>query len=221
MRYIDKGVEPLCFTLWKASGTPDWQPSYPELRNPEKAELHAALITEQLGNCCYCGRRIQADESHLEHFAPQEHFEDRALSYENIHASCIRDNKRGNPLHCGHGKSSDFDEVLAISPMDPGCEERFSYGRFTGSISATDPTDDAAVYMIKLLKLDIASLRTRRLKALDGLFTEDIELNASVYELQHVLASVEAADANGHQDSFAHVLAYHARSLIAARMRAG
>ena len=41
------------------------------LQNPEKRELHEALIQEQGDICCYCGMRITRESSHIEHLKPQ------------------------------------------------------------------------------------------------------------------------------------------------------
>jgi uncharacterized protein (TIGR02646 family) len=56
---------------------------------------------------------IGFEDSHVEHFRPQEHFQALQLDYANLHASCIRQTLPGRPLHCGHAKGSDFDNDLA------------------------------------------------------------------------------------------------------------
>ncbi|MCO7471136.1 TIGR02646 family protein [Stenotrophomonas maltophilia] len=220
MRSISKGQEPEAFTAWKARATAEWVPSYGILQNPEKTQLHVALIAEQLGTCCYCGRTITVDDSHIEHFAPQEHYQPLALDFANLHASCMRGTLRGDPLHCGHGKGSDFDPHCAIAPTDAGSEARFSYNRYTGAISPAEPSDASAQYMIELLKLDISFLRSRRLETLEGMFDDDFEATASVDELERLAQQAASADPEGRRVSFGHVLARHARALIALKQQA-
>lgn len=81
MKSITKGTEPSAFLAWKAKASDDWQPSYSILQKPEKQILHAALLAEQGGVCCYCGRSIALADSHIEHFRPQEARGDLALAY--------------------------------------------------------------------------------------------------------------------------------------------
>ncbi|WP_313206563.1 retron system putative HNH endonuclease [Stenotrophomonas sp.] len=220
MRNVIKGHEPATFTAWKALANAAWVPSYDVLQNPEKAELHAALVAEQSGTCCYCGRAITTSESHIEHFAPQEHYQPLELDFANLHASCIRNTEPRAPLHCGHGKGSEYDPILIISPVDPHCEARFIYNRFTGGISASEPGDASAEYMIDLLKLDIDFLRARRRETLDGMFDDDFEATATISELERLAEQATTADTAGHRISFGHVLARHARELIALKQQA-
>jgi uncharacterized protein (TIGR02646 family) len=114
MKQVKKQGEPASFRQWREQANADWQPGYGDLQNPQKAQLHQSLLTEQGWVCCYCGRRIEQQDSHIEHFRPQERYPELALNYDNLHASCIRETKPGAPLHCGHAKSHDFDETMAI-----------------------------------------------------------------------------------------------------------
>jgi uncharacterized protein (TIGR02646 family) len=90
MRYVAKADDPDSLVAWKSQANENWTPTYADLQNPEKRELHLALLTEQGGTCCYCGQQISVEESHIEHFIPQEARDDLALEYRNLHASCIR-----------------------------------------------------------------------------------------------------------------------------------
>ena len=99
MRHIEKGEPPESFCAWTMLANDNWSPSFENLQNPEKAALHGALLAEQGGVCCYCGGRIDASRSHIEHFRPQEIYPHLALDYTNLHASCIRETSPGIPLH--------------------------------------------------------------------------------------------------------------------------
>ncbi|HFJ9781965.1 TPA: retron system putative HNH endonuclease [Stenotrophomonas maltophilia] len=169
MKHVQKQEAPESFERWKAQANDDWQPTYADLQNPEKAQLQEALLSEQGWVCCYCGRSIEQAHSHIEHFRPQEHYPDRVLSYDNLHASCIRETSPGTPLHCGHAKGNAFDEALAISPTTPGCEQQFRY-TLDGQII---PENDNAAYMCNFLKLDIEFLNDRRAAVLQGVFDND------------------------------------------------
>ncbi|MHC8404615.1 retron system putative HNH endonuclease [Pseudomonas sp. TMB3-21] len=212
MKRVLKGTEPASFTEWKSSANDEWSPSYPTLQNPQKRELHASLLQEQGFLCCYCGREIDAANSHIEHFRPQEQYQDLALEYLNLHASCLRETKPGNPLHCGHGKSNWFDEALYISPLDDRCELRFRYLR-TGNIQSADRDDCAAAKMIEVLSLDIAYLNNRRENAILRVFDSDFLVQASDEELVRLVDALRST-AVADQQPFDHVIARYAEQLI-------
>ncbi|MBN9419148.1 MAG: TIGR02646 family protein [Candidatus Eremiobacteraeota bacterium] len=204
MIQIHKGEEPLSFTHWKAQASEDWTPTYEGLQNPEKRELHQALVNEQRELCCYCGRRISAQDSHIEHFQPQSKRPDLALAYPNLHASCIRATSRGLPLHCGHLKDEGYHEQNAVFPTSE-CEHRFSY-QLDGHIRGQDV---GAVYMVDLLGLDIPFLTNRREEALAGVF--DVEFLQTVTRPE--LLTLVQAFRQGNQE-FRQVLTRYTEQLL-------
>jgi len=210
MKHVQKQEAPDSFERWKAQANDDWQPTYADLQNPEKAQLQEALLSEQGWVCCYCGRSIEQANSHTEHFRPQEHYPDRVLSYDNLHASCIRETSPGTPLHCGHAKGNAFDEALAISPTDPRCERLFRY-TLDGQVI---PENDNAAYMRDLLKLDIEFLNDRRAAVLQGVFDNDFLENASTDELNRLREGYKRPDADGHLPDFGHIVARYAEQLM-------
>ncbi len=217
MRHIRKQDEPAAFIAWKESGNADWKPSYDNLRNPEKRALHLALLAEQGHTCCYCGRSTSEEDSHIEHFKPQEAYEPDALDYSNLHVSCLRTLGPGDPLHCGHGKRSEFDPGQIISPLDPACESRFLYVGQSGAIVAKDPGDNRAAYMVALLKLDIPYLRQLRSQVLQGYFPEGILAMATDEQMRTLIADADLPDVRGHQRSFAHVIRAYGNEQLAKR----
>ena len=205
MKHVKKAAAAPVLDAWKASANLEWQPTYSNLQNPEKHDLHTALLAEQGWVCCYCGRSVAQQDSHIEHFRPQSQRPDLALSYENLHASCIRETDPGTPLHCGHAKGSEFNETRHISPLDPACEARFIYS-FDGQIIATGVADTEATYMVHLLKLDIAFLRDRRQQAIRLVFDPIFLATVTDDELRVLRDSFRRYDENGRASSFGHVL---------------
>jgi uncharacterized protein (TIGR02646 family) len=212
MKQVFKGSEPASFTQWKASINEEWAPTYPTLQNPEKRDLHESLLREQGFFCCYCGREIDAASSHIEHFRPQEHFAELGLEYQNLHASCIRETKRGSPLHCGHVKGDWFDEAEHISPMEEGCEERFRY-LLTGEIQATNTDDSPAAKMIEVLALDIAYLNNRRQSAIKRVFAPDFVAQATDEDFKTLTKALRET-ALADQQAFDHVVARFAEQIL-------
>lgn len=206
MKHVTKGASAPKFEDWKELANPHWTPTYENLQNPQKRALHVSLLKEQGWVCCYCGRSIGQLDSHIEHFRPQERYADLALSCENLHASCIRETEPGRPLHCGHAKGADFDEVLQISPLDRQCEERFLY-TLDGSILARDAADAQVDYMVELLQLDISFLRNRREEEVNRVFDPAFLATVTADELRLLRDAFRRRDEAGRAHSFGHVLA--------------
>lgn len=217
MRAFNKINEPISFIAWKQQETADWAPSYSILSGEPRRDLHKNLVLEQAGLCCYCGRAIQIENSHVEHFRPQGLYDNLALEYENLHASCIKQVERGVPLHCGHAKGSDFDEKKAVSPLDPTCDERFLYTG-GGMVVARNEEDEGACYMISLLKLNNSLLKAGRMECLEGVFDEDFILNASNDDVNKLIAGFSRPNACGILPSFSHVIVGFAKGMLESRI---
>lgn len=206
MKHVVKRNSPEGFEQWKSQVSENWQPSYSSLRDPEKAELHHALLVEQGWVCCYCGRRITQRDSHIEYFRPQNRYPESALDHDNLHASCIRQCNPGAPLHCGHAKGNDFDETSIVSPTSPDCEGQFRYA-LDGQIIGEN---EKAAYMQSLLKLDLAFLNGRRAQALEGVFDNDFLESATEEELDRLRQGY----AQGRLPDFGHGVARYAAQLL-------
>lgn len=212
MKYVGKGLAPTAFEQWKIDGDEGWAPAYGDLQQPEKGELHAALLKEQGWACCYCGRSVDKVGSHIEHFRPQNSYPERDLDYANLFCSCNTLVEPRFPLHCGQAKGGKFDEALQIAPSDPGCEQRFLYAA-DGQILPTTPGDNSAIYMIALLALDGKYLRNRRQDVLRGLFPDEL-----IFSAEEIAALGEAhrqVDADGKMRDLAHVIARYAEQMLA------
>ena len=179
MKHITKKIEPIRFTKWKEIyDVPGAE--FSSLSGQPKKELHQSLVQEQGQLCCYCERRIEEENSHIEHFCPQKGqngCHDRILDYQNLHASCQKELEKKEPRHCGMGKGDWFDENLLISPLDAGCEQRF---KFTGDgkIFPAEHKDAAARETIKRLGLDIPKLRALRSMAVHTALTDYGDLSS-------------------------------------------
>jgi uncharacterized protein (TIGR02646 family) len=174
VKYINKSEEPKSFIAWKQLANNDWQPTWENFGKPEKQDVHNSLLQEQGFICCYCGRRISRQSSHIEHFNPRKNSPELALEYTNLLASCQREAEPKEPLHCGRSKDEWYDEHLIVSPLNANCADFFRYTE-DGQIIPTEYSNKklAAETMIEKLKLNIDKLKSLRSSAiqevLDGL----------------------------------------------------
>jgi uncharacterized protein (TIGR02646 family) len=191
VKHIVKQAEPDAFKQWKALANPDWQPTYADLRGEPKQAVKHALMAEQGHICCYCERRLTENDSHIEHFMPQESGK-LTLDFSNLLCSCQNNVQTGEPRHCGNLKDHWFDSALLISPLKPDCEKRFAFTG-DGGMQPADGTDQAAITTIEKLGLDIPKLRALRAKAIEPFLDEQL----STDELNRFVAGYLCKDSAG------------------------
>ncbi|MCM1236547.1 MAG: TIGR02646 family protein, partial [Ruminococcus flavefaciens] len=133
-----------------------------------REQLRDELVLEQRSLCAYCCRRISNQKAHNEHIEPRHPkmgVSLRTLDYSNIVASC--NNKRT----CGSKKKNEYDSESFVSPLNPACEDVFTY--------YPDGEIEGNPYTIDLLNLNAYELKEarkavyRKIKDLDR---ETIEL---------------------------------------------
>jgi uncharacterized protein (TIGR02646 family) len=213
VKYIKKNTEPESFTAWKQLENEDWQPSWDNFGKPEKTEVHNSLLIEQAFICCYCERRISIEASHIEHFKPRKHYPDLKLEYTNFLASCQRDTKPKEPIHCGKKKDEWYDEELTVSPLIKNCADFFRYTE-DGQILATNNNDkkSAAEATIDKLNLNIDKLKSIRSQSIEGAL-EGFE-DLSNEEREKLVQGFEQTNANGEYEEFCSAIVNILKQLI-------
>ncbi len=183
MRYIQKGDAPKFFEDWKQNfkNTYGKEPSYNDLKGEEYHKLKTHIIDEQFGLCCYCCKRVEAYNSHIEHFRPQSRYPEHDLLYSNMLVSC--NGYKDKNENCGHKKNNWYSEYYTVSPVDNNCESYFVY-TLDGHIKPNHQ-DSRAQETIKNLDLDSYLLKRARETAIyiSGIFDEDIDKNNKRKEL--------------------------------------
>jgi uncharacterized protein (TIGR02646 family) len=168
MKYISKTEEPQSFKKWKELQRETRNCDYKSLQNPEKRELHQALVEEQRSICCYCQVRIGLTTSHIEHLKAQCFEPDESLNYQNPLASCQGEGEKPRkPEHCGHKRGT---VTLPVTPLDLHCEDSFVYTD-NGQILANPNLQCCrnAQETIALLGLGISKLQRMRESAIQGI----------------------------------------------------
>ncbi len=197
MKHIVKQGEPGAFADWKARANENWQPVYDDLAGEPKNAVKMALMAEQGYICCYCERRLTNDDSHIEHFRPQSDPTVDPLDFGNLLCSCQNQLKKGEPRHCGNLKGEWFDRDLLVSPLIPGCEDRFAFTG-DGEIKSLVDNDLASSETIKKLGLDIPKLNALRAKAIEPFLDEGL----SPQEMRAFVSGYLNKDASGRFGQF-------------------
>ena len=184
MKYIQKGKEPQIFSEWKAKQRPLGvnYADYEYLSNPERKAVHISLLSEQGYICCYCCKRVEQNNSHIEHLDPQSKTDaELSVDYTNMLASCGRDTNW--PEYCGNKKQN---ISIGVSPLQANCEEFFSYSSSGEILPTTNnlahPKDaQTTIEVLGLNHYDLTQGRIQALEALQGIMTqEEAELLAQV-----------------------------------------
>jgi uncharacterized protein (TIGR02646 family) len=171
MRYIEKTNSPTFFEQEKQNLIDDsaWKNLYC------KNELRSYLIEEQKQLCAYCERRIDGNNSHIEHIYPQSDNVTLRFEYDNLIASCngdqcepsLKDDFQPEDINsCGHKKSNKMDDDIFLNPVkQKDIQEYFSYDKETCAICSSEKNLENATYTIKLLGLDNPRLNLERSNA--------------------------------------------------------
>lgn len=209
MRYIKKSEEPESFAAWKGLANEEWTPSWEGLSNPQKTDVHNALLQEQGLICCYCGMRITKESSHIEHLKPRTTYPELALEYYNLLASCQGESEElpPEPVHCGHKKGKWYDQHLMVSPLEANCINFFKYNG-DGEILPTEDSDkqDAAETTISKLGINIPKLTAMRREAIDGVLLAIDGLTDE--EIQQLAQGYAQPDADGRYTPFCDAIGY-------------
>jgi uncharacterized protein (TIGR02646 family) len=97
---------------------------YKDLKLDVKSRIKTSLLNEQEHLCCYCEKKIDTENSHIEHIKPQSKFPTESLDYDNLLASCNGNNKSES---CGHKKDDWYCENTFIHPLKPKCLKNFQF----------------------------------------------------------------------------------------------
>lgn len=169
MKYITKSCSPESLEVYKTKK----DACYKNIPQDVKEDVRKSLVAEQGGICCYCGKRIFPDHhSVIEHLLPKglKQYSHLQLEYTNLLCSCdggetdrkgkTKTEKRKFPSFCDDKKNN---KLLKVTPLDPTCEEQFSYDEEGNIYGETDDAKDA----IKILGLDCAPLNNARKAAIE------------------------------------------------------
>lgn len=203
MRQIQKSVEPLSLTEWRAANQNDLNFGYDLIDSDLRETIKRSLLDEQGEICAYTGIRVCKDSSHIEHPKAQAHCtRGEDVSYTNMLACFPAPNSVEVPYGARRkGAWPDpAQEYLFVSPLSAGCEPRFAFD-LRGKITPRNPTDTAAAKTICALGLDDKLLTILRKTAIDK--TLEVRgagpASLSVSKARNRLAGLERSERVGGQ----------------------
>lgn len=209
MKYIVKSASPASLEAYKATEGA----CYDDMPKNVKEDVRQSLVSEQGGICCYCGKRILSDyHSVIEHLYPKSHkqYSHLQLEYSNLLCSCdggesdrtgkIKSEKRKFPSFCDNKKN---DSILSLTPLDPTCEEQFSYDEEGHIYGETDAAKEA----IDTLGLDCSSLVNLRRAAINPYLHLDLDNESWNAEIEAL-----SQRHNGNFHSFCFVVIYYIKN---------
>ena len=124
-------------------------------------ELKRFLESEQKGLCCYCMKRVTANNSIVEHFLSQSMFPEYQTDYYNLYlACCYSVGKAKEHQHCDVRKSDELIIKLMSFRRASGklCQDLFQYSENDGSILASEDTAEELKQILKEVNLAIETL---------------------------------------------------------------
>lgn len=222
MRHIRKGKEPPELTAWKQQENEDWKPTvWNDLRGEPKQAAHRRLLQEQGFICCYCGRRISREDSHIDHIKPKSHplYKSLMFDYANFLTSCHGDlavdadtnvstNTRRSHEHCGHKKDSWYDPDLMVSPLMENCADYFRFTELGKIRASQNPAlQPAAQETIRRLGLDHSRLEAARKQAIAGV-RQLLQKNPETEDLRKLIQSYDRLDRDGKYVPYCTVILY-------------
>lgn len=207
MKHISKQQQPRELIAWvrtKAHGEKakyiHW--TYDDMPSDVRRAVKARLVQEQGGLCCYTGRSIKPETSHIEHMKPQArcvNHED--TDYNNLLAAHPASDAQRRCPYGAHEKADWYDQHQFVHPLRQDCEQRFRY-RDSGRVVAMSEADLGAVETIQRLQLDHVELQRMRKSAIDELEIEKLGKE----QARRLMDAMDERDAEGNYRPFCFVI---------------
>ena len=190
MKRIVKNAAPSSLTTWLHDQNGLNCSFKRDMTTALKDEVKQSLLDEQGYLCCYTGKRIEMETSHIEHLKPQtlslRYGDHDDVNYQNMLAAypkqlIEKDKETGKSkgVNCEFGAQIRGDKELLVTPLQENCEQKFSFDEF-GDIFPAHENDDAAKTTIEVLKLQHKDLIAGRKAVIDGILLADYLTEAQV-----------------------------------------
>lgn len=231
MRQIKKNAEPKHFTDWKNAFLHEnaRKPRYEDLhKNEEYMRLKRELLKEQGYICCYCERKIGANQwlkdCEIEHFMPRNpdtklltdaecrKCREAQLVYDNLFVSCEGE-RAYSADHCNHKKENWFDFSACVSPATEEISGMFGF-RSNGKMISLGNQYKADI-MIRQLNLNSYILTAQRKAAYEAVLNQEFndELIADDEYIRETIAYYEIGH-EGRYEEFCSMISFCLKEYI-------
>lgn len=131
MLLIKKGREPNSLTEYRKK-------AYATYEGCRKEDIRKNLLAEQGYLCAYCMRRINENNTRIEHWYPESSLDEvEKLNYNNMLGVCMRSEGMEERFATCDAKKGD--KLMALDPRRADHIQTIAYSSTTGKISSTDP----------------------------------------------------------------------------------
>lgn len=175
---------------------------YDDMPSDVRLAVKKNLLREQGYLCCYTGKRISEEMSHIEHLKPQDKcIKHEDVDYKNLLAAYPAVNSQRACEFGAHYKKNWFDNHLFVHPLREDCEIRLRY-RESGSVVPAKPEDTGAAETIKMLNLDHPELKKQRKLIIEDFLSD----HWSKKQVLRFMKALDETDASGRYQEFCFVL---------------
>jgi uncharacterized protein (TIGR02646 family) len=204
MQTINKGDEPRCLAEHRAAHRGWDREEFSDCKQVGRE----ALVREQYALCCYCQRRIRAEEASMkvEHFVPQTDPTDGErlkLQWSNLLGACL--GGQGSPPRTQHCDTRKGDTRIALDPTKAACARKVRYATDGRAFSDDEATDKE---IRDVLQLNVGNLQTGRRAAIAELSRQIGTGTWSDIDIQRELRKLQASVGTKQLDEYAPVLVY-------------
>lgn len=212
-KIVKTNPEPSFFTTFRLTPGATYQnmPSGNMFEFDVKRALKQSLLEEQGYICCYCMKRINMDNSTIEHWNPQCSLDNTNLDYSNLFVVCNGNPGKPKDTHCDEHKGKIGIKYL---PTDPKVESETKY-RGNGEIYSDD--EDWNKCLNDVLNLNFLRLVLNRKAVVDGVTASLSKIKGSAPRgvLDRKLREWNCKDNSGMFKEYCAVVIYYLKKRIA------
>lgn len=206
MKQIIKTKEPRSLTNYRASiSKNDLQnlEKFDDLSTQAKDDLRNNLLNEQGYVCCYCMRRVEFDNSKIEHFKPRSFLRGQQLEYSNLFIACLggEGGKKGEQ-HCDTKKGNDeLKHIDLLTTIENDIEYYKDGFIFSTNININDELN-------RVLNLNYKILQDNRKEALEQLMIDLKKLGFSIPNLRRTIEKYQNRNSKGKYRPYSQLMVY-------------
>ena len=210
MIHIKKGTEPPSLIKHK-------QQIGANFDNAPKDDIRVALLKEQGFLCAFCMGRIRVDKMKIEHWLPQNPYEELSLDYRNMLGVCLGHidlKNEASETTCDTHKGN---SLIKVNPLQERTVEKIKYDERTGRIYSEneeinrdlEQTLNLNAKLLQKNRKDVLEICKKRLykEMKDGTWTQSL--------LKSEFQKYSTTNANGEKIPYSGIVLWYLKKRIA------